>query len=64
MSIYGAAIALNLAFNSSTAIVLDTTTHTNKASKPNQVAQNILALPNLLWQNTTELGIYRRKNTT
>jgi cold shock CspA family protein len=23
-----------------------------------------LALPNLLWQNTTELGIYRRKNTT
>jgi hypothetical protein len=42
MSIYGAAIALNLAFNSSTAIVLDTTTHTNKAGKPNQVAQNIL----------------------
>jgi hypothetical protein len=28
------------------------------------VKLNILALPNLLWQNTTELGIYRRKNTT
>jgi hypothetical protein len=42
MSIYGAAIALNLALNSSTAIVLNATTYTDKVGKPNQVAQTIL----------------------
>lgn len=39
MSIYGTAIALNLVLNSSTAIVLDTTTPAHKASKPNETAQ-------------------------
>jgi hypothetical protein len=43
MSIYGAAIALNLALNSGTTIVLDTTTYINEVSEPYTLAQTILA---------------------
>jgi hypothetical protein len=43
MSIYGAAIALNLAFNSSTAIVLDTTTQIGDVGEANVLSQAILA---------------------
>jgi hypothetical protein len=41
MSIYGAAIALNLALNSGTTIVLGTTTYINKVGEPYTLSQTI-----------------------